>query len=674
LLVVLRRVLDREYVLRWTWSHVLLAAFALWGCLSPLWAGDAFAAMIGSAHLVGLAALLWAGAQLVRSWLRLRLVAALCFGLLLVYAAQGIYYRFVELPALRESFAENEETIRIQRGWEADSFQWRQFKQKITSGEMIGFNASPNTFAAVIVLLTVVSAGVALQRVADRDEPWWAAGVAVGIPAAVLVVWWTRSRTALALLLLAGVMLAALYALPALRRWLGERSRTAYVVGLVAFLLGVAALVGHGLYHGTLFHDSLNFRWRYWSASGYLFGEHPVVGVGWNNFGANYLAHRLPVAAEEIKDPHNFLVRGFTELGLIGGALLVAWVARLWWELTRPATPPPPRETTVPSPYGFNAAIWTFIVIAGLGMTIGALAGIDWAQDDAWVFLEVVERALYACLLVAGGLVAVLRSSKRQELDDRAAPWVLYGLLVGLGVFFLHNPVDMSLFETGPMTLFALAAGAAGGVRMPTAAGHPKRTALAAAGLAVGVVAWVTAAALVAVPVGDSQRQAARADEAIRTGDFARAFALLRDAYYRVPANADYALRAANALVYDQARPEEVRTWLSIAIAADPTEVAAYLARAQFEMRQPQPDAAAVRSDYETVLRLNPNDVGIRLEYAAALFRLGLADEAAGQYRAALAYNDQLSPDEPKRLPPARAEEIRQQIERIAPTTAPAPA
>src|SRR5207302_3966732 len=83
----------------------------------------------------------------------------------------------------------------------------------------------------------------------------------------------------------------------------------------------------------------MTFRWHYWVGAARVLREHPVLGVGWNNFGYHYLSHRLPQAPEEVKDPHNFLVRFFVELGLVGGLLLMAWLVLLWWEMTRPMVP-----------------------------------------------------------------------------------------------------------------------------------------------------------------------------------------------------------------------------------------------------------------------------------------------------------------------------------------------
>ena len=49
-------------------------------------------------NFIAAMALLWAMAQLVRSWGRLRIVAAVAYGLLLVFLVRGFYYKFVDMP------------------------------------------------------------------------------------------------------------------------------------------------------------------------------------------------------------------------------------------------------------------------------------------------------------------------------------------------------------------------------------------------------------------------------------------------------------------------------------------------------------------------------------------------------------------------------------------------
>src|SRR5450432_2623611 len=78
LLIILRRVLDRQFDIRSKISHALFAAFAIWAALSAFWASDKFSAVIESSHLIAAANLMWSMTQLVRSWARLRLVAGAC--------------------------------------------------------------------------------------------------------------------------------------------------------------------------------------------------------------------------------------------------------------------------------------------------------------------------------------------------------------------------------------------------------------------------------------------------------------------------------------------------------------------------------------------------------------------------------------------------------------------
>src|SRR5688572_6471453 len=52
LLVLLRRVLDRQYVIRLNWSHAVMGALGLWMMLSVNWAGDRFAALVTAANYI----------------------------------------------------------------------------------------------------------------------------------------------------------------------------------------------------------------------------------------------------------------------------------------------------------------------------------------------------------------------------------------------------------------------------------------------------------------------------------------------------------------------------------------------------------------------------------------------------------------------------------------------
>jgi tetratricopeptide (TPR) repeat protein len=218
----------------------------------------------------------------------------------------------------------------------------------------------------------------------------------------------------------------------------------------------------------------------------------------------------------------------------------------------------------------------------------------------------------------------------------------------------LHNTIEFSMFETGPMCLFMFLAGAAIGVATPQDqnASEPGRD------RSLGALAALTAAsvafcgtAVVAGKMLDAESWAHSGDEVYRTGRFADAAVSLTRAASESPvANSDYQYRRALVLISERNLPLQIREALETALYIDPTNVKAARTRGQFEIRQPHPDPAAFAAAYDRALALDPCDVQARVEYADGLVRLGQMDRAATEYRTALRLNDQYDITEPKRL------------------------
>ena len=670
LLVLARRLVDSNFALRLAWSHLLMFMLAAWTLASVLWSSDKFAAAVAAFHWVAAIGLLWSTSQLVRSWVRLRLVVATAFGVLLVLLVQGYYYRFVDLPGFQRDFREHKQERLAERGIAPDSVKATQLAKNIESGEVTGFSLSRNTYAAVLVMLVFASGGIALQRAKDHDHAGWWVPVVLACAAGLLMLYlWVQSKTAFATPVVGAVMLGAL---ARKRDWIATHARRIYWGGVGLFILATAAAVGHGLKHGTLFHVSLTFRWQYWVGAARIVIHHPWLGVGWANFRPYYLMYRLPQAAEEPNDPHNFLVRAFVELGVVGGVLMVAWVLRIWWELTvaqprasvQPAPPVTARYRPVP----------LIVSIAVTAMALNGLLAIDWTQSGSWVFLEIFKRLLFVLALIGGmGLVAI-RSWQRQELDDRPADWLLAGLLVALGLFLLHNLIDFSIFEPGPMFLFALLTGAALGMRMPAPQRQSNRRAPALAAFMIAGVGWIVTVGAVLVPVVQAEAKAQDADGQIRASKTAEAGSEspldlakldhgkneLIEAFRLTPINADYAFRAAQAAIQSGADPSLVRQLLNEAIETDPINDRYRITRGQLEARIGDLPHALV--DYDQALRLDPCNLELRVEYADVLRENHRPADARRQYQRALELNDQLAPDEIRRLPDGRVREIRSRI------------
>ncbi len=663
LLAIARAALDRSFQLRFSWSFIPALLLAAWAVCSTLWSADKFSAIVSASTLLCAFALFWSSAQIVRNWTCLRITAAACFGLLLMQVAHGAIHHYVDAPETRRQWELHRDDILRERGWEPGSFPARQFENRVTSGEIAGFAASSNTFGATLVLLTVIAAGVVVQRLVDHDEPIWPIATAAGAVLAGWMIFLTGSRAALVTPVLAGGALGSLWLL---RNHLAARSRLFYFTGVAGVILIFTAVIAHGLHHGSLFHESLTFRWRYWIGAMRVFEQHPWLGVGWSNFAPHYTAVRLPIAAEEIKDPHNFLVRFFVELGLVGGLLAIAWLLLHWWRSTRPITP----ESSQDSPFSLVTPRQSILLLASIALAatlINVFAAVDFSQMAWFILLELLKRTLLVLVLILGLILASLRSIARPTLDTRPAIWTLRAMLVGLAVFLLHNLIDFSLFENGPMVLFMLIAGAAMGMRMESSGKETflSRRPIRIAGLAIAGLLWLAAAGMFVAPVATAEDQANAADENLRNRRFIDAYRGYQQTCAAIPINADYAYRAARAGMFARVAPEQVLAWLNEAIAINPLAERYYLTRAEYSLHLPNPDVNQAISDYERALRINPNDLQVRLAYAGHLDQFGQKREAREQYEMVLRLNALFHPDEPERLDPTRIAEVKEEIRRL---------
>jgi O-antigen ligase len=677
-LVLVRRAIDRAYVVRVAWSHLPMALLAGWMALSTLWAADRFAAFINAANFISALVLLWSMTQLVRSWLRMRIVAAVVFGLLAVYAAAGLEYGYIQHPELLRAFERDPEGYLRSQGIEPGSPQAALFISRLRSGSVGIFSASPNTYAAVMVLMLSMGVALVLHRLDHRQLAWVVPIVAV-IVAAVVPLYRAGSLAA-AVTCSLGVMFFALLWLMGTRA--ARRAAALYWLGVGAFVVGAAAMIAHGLFRGGLGVRTLTFRWHYWNGAMRMLADHPLAGVGWANFGQYYPQYRLPLAVEEVQDPHNLLVRFAAELGLVGLALAAAWLLRLWWELTRPVAP----ADTASS--GAAGRLHRWLLVPLLIIALNALLTIDFSQTDvslfgqlfgsgaisegnAHVINEMFRRLCAFVLLMAAMGAALFRSfmeggNVRPVLDDRPAPWLLRGAVIGAGLFLIHNLIDFALFETSALFVFAMVAGSAAGLRQPSAAGSRRRTPVARVALGGAAVAWLMLAAMFIETTGN-RRYAAMGEQAARRGRLIEATSAYLAAAGRpdgwVPADSEYAFRAARAAISAGARPSLVFGALETAIRANPRSVRYHLLMAQHELTLEHPDSQIVRSAMQRAIELDPWSAALRIEYAQILEKLDDPRAAAEQYAIALRFDEQLPPDEQiRRLSPQQRQQLQERI------------
>lgn len=325
----------------------------------------------------------------------------------------------------------------------------------------------------------------------------------------------------------------------------------------------------------------------------------------------------------------------------------------------------------------------TLIATVAVALIINLICSIDWGIDnDNFLFLEAVKRVLFFVALGAGLLIGGLRSMARPESDDRAAPWALAGIAVALFVFLLHNLIDFSAFEVGPMYTAALLLGAALGARTAEPSTRPAGP-LSIAAFAMTSLALVAAAIFFVAPVIEAESHAHAADQFIRASmnphggpidpaAIQSAVDHLDEAARLVPYNADYFSRAAHAMAYSDRLTPQILPLLDAAIATDPADPQNYLTRGKYEATQANPDWDKALADDAHALRLDPYNLEVRLAYAETLQALLRNAEAKAQYELLLHNNSLYDPTEPKRLSKTKVAEIEKTMESLGATSQPA--
>ena len=301
------------------------------------------------------------------------------------------------------------------------------------SKEPLGFFALANSFAGVLVVVTVLLAAGLLQSLlaavqTPRDKTAtdpqssfrdWLIENSVQVACLVVVgftLLLTKSRTSF-VGAAAGVVVASLLCLAGLRK---EALKRVLPVAAVGVLL-VAVLVGGAFATGSLDIEvlteapkSLEYRLQYWRGTAKVIVAAPWFGVGPGNFRPHYLQHKLAETSEEISDPHNFVldvvanagVPGALALLLLAGVLLRNGLALVRSNRVGPGTETSDLQTKQTEN---DAPSVTLVVVLAVGIVF------------AWQF--VAEAALNLRLLSTGAVaIGTCLVADRLSFTKKAAP------------------------------------------------------------------------------------------------------------------------------------------------------------------------------------------------------------------------------------------------------------
>lgn len=457
----------------WIGLPLLLAAVVL----STLRAGDSGAALSGGASLLISAAAGVALARLMRArWMVHLLLAALLAGALTT-GVKCILQRTGEFEDARKNWLAQVQQLKAS-GVDVSQPGLVDFARRLDSRAAFAYLPHPNLTASILAMCGAAAVGLMIGALHGRRADLLAGAAAIGVLLGIVGVglWLTDSlggQTAA----LAGA--GAVFVFGFARRWIVPRVRTVIIALVAAYAAIVLVGAGWGVVRGTLPHESLAFRWHYWTAAAKAFAAAPLTGVGRLNFRDAYLLHKPPESTEEVSDPHNVLVSLGAETGLVGllagGLLLFAAIAHAVRGLaTAERLAPGPTQGRKDEDTVTRAGLGTLIAVAigALGAQLyfsGTLLSVPvivvWIMDVGlpWAFSFLVCAWLLDSLPARGGL----------------NPWVQAGLIGAVLAQLLHSLVDFALMTpAGLGTFAALAAAAAArfGADRPPDAVIPKRT------------------------------------------------------------------------------------------------------------------------------------------------------------------------------------------------------
>jgi O-antigen ligase/tetratricopeptide (TPR) repeat protein len=480
------------------WTLLLLAGLAfsvvawisgMYGRAGPTTAGlawaDAVAPLLAGATMVALCA----------NRRRFALLAGVLSATGVLLAVLGIWQATIEIPQNIAEFEANRITMLERFGFEPGSAQAMQLEARVREVTPAGRFGLANVFASGLLILAGLAAGLTLDRLraANRTRKAFrlrspkgevhpatllAVLTAIATGAILAVVALTRSLGAIGSCL-AGA--AAMILIWRLRQALARRWKTAMGLAALAVALTLTATVGYALWKDRLPTRTMTFRWHYWTGGMQALSQEPLLGVGPGGFGQAYLQHRRIQAEEEVKDPHNAIVQGLVEYGVLGGSLRLGLLVGALVLLAAP------RRRVSWSPADASPGRGRIKLIAGAGVVVAMGLLHAWFSEGA-------------SIIYAGGLALFLVPSL-WRIDRSRLAGIRVGLSVALGAFVLHNMVTYSLSFPATATLFWISAGGCIGyarrgswgqtaARGPTARRWPPR------GLAI-----VLAAGALAIPL-----------------------------------------------------------------------------------------------------------------------------------------------------------------------------
>ncbi|MGD2110450.1 MAG: O-antigen ligase family protein [Phycisphaerae bacterium] len=343
------------------------------------------------------------------------------------------------------------------QGVELDSNQVDAFERRMKSRESTGLFPHSNVAGSYLVLCLMTAAGLVIARLRRSKTPAdWIALVAGagGVVLIGLAAGLTKSIGAMA----AAAIAVALWILVTWQRKRVDAHRTKmFALGWCCVVAGTLAVVAYGLYKDrpgrwTLTYEwqsSIMFRWQYWRASAGMIADHPLAGVGRENFGRHYLQYKSIQSPEEIANPHNLFVQAAADwgiLGLIGVAAMLVGGSYVVCRCRDRGTIPPRRKASGEGRF----SIMRWAIALTLVVVVGRLPLLGTDDFNYLYYTSVTTGIIWLLAFVAfAHLAAHLPAS-----EHGTAGALSTGVAVGLFAFLAHEMINFAAFVPATATTF----------------------------------------------------------------------------------------------------------------------------------------------------------------------------------------------------------------------------
>lgn len=470
--------------------------------------------------------------QILDSWQKVRLVLVVVAALGVVSAYQCAEQFLFSNQLMIEQYEQEPEKMLEQFGIEPSPFPQFLFEHRLYSRGVRGFFTTRNSAGSSALMALFAAIALFADKLRNRkSDPSGRAYLLAGAGIAAVILLGlalTRSKGAFIGLFFAAAVFAAV------RKFGGRLGahRKAVLIGcLLLCVVGFGAVVSYGLKYDRLpGGGSMLVRWQYWHASGRMYADHKLTGVGPGNFGYFYPHYKPPAALESVADPHNFPLSILTQYGPLGliGFLLMIFLPL--WRLTNPPGARSSAGTSSSQPTFHRLAIPYLIVVSASVLLIRPIL-MHGAPGETFEVLMYLIVTLYvapvavffiAFVLVAGPMRKEQRGKTSVQTTSTSA--LLFCAILAVA---LQNLIDFAIFEPGVLTVFwALLAcliatdsqtNPRPGVALKSA---PFSRLLVVAAIVIAALAYLN---YVLVPVAQNTAAAARANRAVSAGQYQRA-------------------------------------------------------------------------------------------------------------------------------------------------------